>query len=157
MVSVCLPSDALSQYLLSYLGFSPWTWGISSWLLQQSAATAPYLGNGVAPLSHCPWPWMWGISSWLLQQSAAAAPYLGRVLSPHSCPSWPWMWSSSSRPFCTRAVAAPWTSTVILVPEPYFLVWEHIHIHNFHWELWQGHMMKFYSRFSDEKTEAQGN
>ena len=44
MVSVCLPSDALSQHLPSYLGFSPWTWGISSQLLQQSAAAAPYLG-----------------------------------------------------------------------------------------------------------------
>ena len=38
----------------------PWTWGISSWLFQQSAATAPYLDEvappdlerGVAPL--CP-------------------------------------------------------------------------------------------------------
>ena len=27
------------------------TWGISPWLLQQSAAAAPYLGHGVAPLS----------------------------------------------------------------------------------------------------------
>ena len=33
------------------LGFLlPWTWGISSWLLQQSAAAAPYLGRGVSPL-----------------------------------------------------------------------------------------------------------
>ena len=29
------------------LGFLlPWTWDISSWLLQQSAATAPYLEEG---------------------------------------------------------------------------------------------------------------
>ena len=27
----------------------PWTWGISSGLLQQSTATAPYLGRGVSP------------------------------------------------------------------------------------------------------------
>ena len=34
------------------LGFLlPWTWGISSWLLQQSTAAAPYLGRGVSP--HC--------------------------------------------------------------------------------------------------------
>ena len=34
------------------LGFLlPWMWGISSRLLQQSAAAAPYLGRGVAPLS----------------------------------------------------------------------------------------------------------
>ena len=30
----------------------PWMWGISSWLLQQIAATAPYLGRGVSPHSH---------------------------------------------------------------------------------------------------------
>ena len=34
------------------LGFLlPWAWGISSWLLQQSAAAAPYLGRGASP--HC--------------------------------------------------------------------------------------------------------
>ena len=34
------------------LGFLlPWTWGISSRLLQQSTAAAPYLGWGVSPLS----------------------------------------------------------------------------------------------------------
>jgi len=43
------------------LGFLvPWTWGITSLLLQQSAAAAPYLGRSVAPLGHCPWPWTWG-------------------------------------------------------------------------------------------------
>ena len=35
------------------LGFLlPWAWGISSWLLQQSTAAAPYLGRGVSPY-HC--------------------------------------------------------------------------------------------------------
>ena len=44
MVLVCLPSDALSQYLPSYLGFS-------------------YLGQGVSP-HHSPyWPWTWSSSS----------------------------------------------------------------------------------------------
>ena len=46
------------------LGFLlPWTWGISSRLLQQSAAAAPYLERGVS--SHgCPsWPWTWSRSS----------------------------------------------------------------------------------------------
>ena len=30
----------------------PWTWDISSWLLQQSTAAAPDLGHGVATLCH---------------------------------------------------------------------------------------------------------
>ena len=38
---------ATSTILLGF--FLPWVWGISSWLLQQSAATAPYRGWGVAP------------------------------------------------------------------------------------------------------------
>ena len=51
MVSVCLLSDALLQQPTILLGFLlPWTWGISSWLLQQSAAAAPHLGRGIAPL-----------------------------------------------------------------------------------------------------------
>ena len=46
------------------LGFLlPLTWGISSGLLQQSTATAPYLGRGVSPHSHTSWPWMWSSSS----------------------------------------------------------------------------------------------
>ena len=49
------------------LGFLlPWTWGISSRLLQQTAATASYLGHGVTPFGRCPWPWTWGSSPWLL-------------------------------------------------------------------------------------------
>ena len=35
----------------------PWTWDVSSWLLQQSAATAPYLGWGVSPHHHPFLPW----------------------------------------------------------------------------------------------------
>ena len=62
MVSVCLPSDALSCPLATsiiLLGLLlPWTWGISSQLLQQSTAAALYLAlvappdleRGVAPL-----------------------------------------------------------------------------------------------------------
>ena len=38
------------------LGFLlSWTWGISSWLLQQSAAAAPYLGWGVSSHSFPSW------------------------------------------------------------------------------------------------------
>ena len=46
------------------LGFLlPWVWGISSWLLQQSAAAAPYLGRGVSPHRRLSWPSMWNSSS----------------------------------------------------------------------------------------------
>ena len=38
-------------------------WGISSRLLQQSAASSPYLGHGVASLGHCPRPRAWGSSA----------------------------------------------------------------------------------------------
>ena len=46
------------------LGFLlPWMWGISSRLLQQSAAAAPYLGWGESPHSRPSWPWTWSNSS----------------------------------------------------------------------------------------------
>ena len=57
-----VPTDLLGFLL-------PWTWGISSWLLQQSTAAAPYLGRGVGPLGHCPWPWMWSSSLGVLAAS----------------------------------------------------------------------------------------
>ena len=41
------------------LGFLlPWTCGLSSRLLQQSTATAPYLRCGIAPLGCWPYPWV---------------------------------------------------------------------------------------------------
>ena len=41
-----------------WLGFLlPWAWGISSRLLQQSAAVAPYLGGAVSPHRRPSWPW----------------------------------------------------------------------------------------------------
>ena len=41
----------------------PWMWVISSRLLQQSAAAAPYLGRGVSPHCRPSWPWTWNSSS----------------------------------------------------------------------------------------------
>ena len=41
----------------------PWTWGISSRLLQQSTAAAPYLGRVVSPHHRPSWPWTWSSSS----------------------------------------------------------------------------------------------
>ena len=67
-----------------FLGFLlPWTLGISSQLLQQSTAAAPYLGRGVSP-HRCPsWPWTWNSSSRPSCAGTATAP---------------WMRVSSSRP-----------------------------------------------------------
>ena len=59
MVLVCLPSDALSQgtYPLTWF-LLPWTWGISSRMLQESTATPLYLGQGVSPHGCPSWPWL---------------------------------------------------------------------------------------------------
>ena len=48
---------AIPTFLLGFL--LPWAWGVSSWLLQQSTATAPYLGRGVSPYRCRSWPSTW--------------------------------------------------------------------------------------------------
>ena len=63
------------------LGFLlPWTWGMSSRLLQQSTAAAPYLGRGVSPHSCPSWPWMW--SSYSRPSCACAAPVMPALCNP---------------------------------------------------------------------------
>ena len=47
--SVCPLMPSLSTYCLTGVSLTL-DMGISSWLLQQSAAAAPYLGRGVSPL-----------------------------------------------------------------------------------------------------------
>ena len=83
--------------------FLPWMWGISSRLLQQSAATAPYLGQEVSPHGCPSWPWTWSSSSWPSFARAAAAPDLGRGVAPLSLalsvPA-PDLGSSSWQHFC---------------------------------------------------------
>ena len=57
------------------LGFLlPWAWGISSRLLQQSTANAPYLGRGVSPHRLPSWPSTWDSSSRPSCSCAATAP-----------------------------------------------------------------------------------
>ena len=64
------------------LGFLlPWGWGISSWLLQQSAAIAPYLGRGVSPHRRPSWPSTWDSSSRPSCTRTATAPW-----------TWGWSW-----------------------------------------------------------------
>ena len=48
---------------VSFWFLLPWTWGISSQLLQQSAAAALYLGRGVSPHHRPSRPWTWNSSS----------------------------------------------------------------------------------------------
>ena len=80
MVSVCLPSDASRNTIL--LGFLlPWKWGISSRLLQQSAATAPYFGRGVSPHHSPSWPWIWDRSSRPFCIHSATADWLFFIFS----------------------------------------------------------------------------
>ena len=66
------------------LGFLvPWIWGISTWLLQQRVAAAPYLGQGVSPHCRPSRPWTWNSSSRPSGARAATAP---------------WTWGSSRPP-----------------------------------------------------------
>ena len=77
-----------STYHLTWVSL-PWTWGISSRLLQQSAAAAPNLGRGVS--SHgCPsWPWAW---------SSTPRPSCNHAAASLGCRPWPRAYGSSSRP-----------------------------------------------------------
>ena len=101
LISVCLPSDDLSQHLLSYLGFSYLGRGVSlhgcsskvqSLLLTLDegyllTAAPPDLERGVAPFGP-PVP--------------TQPPLLGCVVAPLSCCPWP--------PSQVSAVHEPWTS-----------------------------------------------
>ena len=82
---VCPLMPSYNTYHLTWVSLTldvgyllPWMWGISSWLLQQSAATAPYLGLG-----RLSWPWTWSSSSWPSCIHAATTP---------------WTWGCSSQP-----------------------------------------------------------
>ena len=59
-----------------------WMWGISSWLLQQSAAIAPYLGQGVSPHGLPSWPWTWCSSSRPSCTCPATAPWSKSICTP---------------------------------------------------------------------------
>ena len=117
MVSVCLLSNALSQRLPSYLGLSNLRHGVSTWLLQQSPAAAPYLGHGVCLHGRHSRPWKWVsllcCSPLLATQLPVATPAPQLPLSAQPpCPLLvpilllgfllPWTWGSS-----TLLLAAP--------------------------------------------------
>ena len=74
---------ATPTILLQFL--FPWTWGISSQLLQQSTAAAPFLGRVVSPQGRPSWPWTWSSFSWPSCAHTATAL---------------WMWVCSSWNIC---------------------------------------------------------
>ena len=86
-----------------FLGFLlPWAWGISSRLLQQSAATAPYLGRAYLLTTALP-DLQCGIAP--LGPPALAQPrLLGRGVGPSGRRPWPQTQGSSSR----RALNNSW-------------------------------------------------
>ena len=87
MVSVCVPSDALLQHLLSYLGFSYFGRGVTLHGCSSKAqllfltldegylltAALPDLEHGIAPLG---------------PPAPAQPPFLGRGVAPPSCCPW---------------------------------------------------------------------
>ena len=79
----------------------PWMWGISSWLLQQSAAAAPYLWPGVSPTTAPP-DLEHGITP--LGPPAPAQPLLlGRGVAPLSCSCAVAAWHSWLMPLTSDA------------------------------------------------------
>ena len=70
--------------------FLPWTWDFSSWLLQKSTATAPYLDVGPWDVGYC---------------HTTTVPDLECGVDPHSRCSWPSTWGCSSGRSCA---AQPW-------------------------------------------------
>ena len=62
LLALTLPPDPC-RLLPSPEACLPCMWGLSSRLLQQSAAATSFLRCGVAPLSRCFFPQMWGSSS----------------------------------------------------------------------------------------------
>ena len=95
MVSVCLPSDALLQHLLAYLGFSYLGRGVSLYSCSSKAqpllltldkgylltVTPPNLERGVAPLG---------------PPAPVQPPLLGHGVAPPGRHPWPRAWGSSS-------------------------------------------------------------
>ena len=89
------------------LGFLlPWEWGISSQLLQQSAATAPYLDEGYLLTATLP-DFQHRIAS--LGLPAPAQPRLfGHGVAPPGRRPWPWAWGRGVAPLGR----GPWPRTL---------------------------------------------
>ena len=97
---MCLPSDALSQHLPSYLDFSYLQRGVSSQLLQQSTAAAPYLDEGYLLTATLP-DFQHGMAPPGPPVSTQPS-FLGCGVAPSSCRHWPRMRDSSSQPSLGR-------------------------------------------------------
>ena len=103
----------------------PWTWCISSWLLQQSVTSAPYLGLGLL-LTAAPADLERGVDP-LGPPAPTQPPLLGHGVAPPSCcpsrgwgpPSfcpWPRTWGTSSQPrLCVIAAALSYVNSQSLL------------------------------------------
>ena len=78
---VCFLMPSCNTYHLTWVSLTLDV-SISSWVLQQSTATAPYLGWVVSPHCRLSWPWIWSNSS--------------RPSCVHAATT-PWTWGCSSR------------------------------------------------------------
>ena len=128
MLSVCLPSDALSQHLPSYLGFCYLGHGVSLHGCSSKAqplfltlkeeylltTTPPDLERGVAPLG----------------PPAPAQPLLlGCGVAPPGCCPWPWTWISSSGPrLCSVTVTCACAISRLMCHKPRYLNSGHLSI-----------------------------
>ena len=79
---------ATPTFLLGFL--LPWAWGISSWLLQKSAAAAPYLGQGYVLTAALP-DLQCGMAP-IGPPAPTQPPLLGCGVDPPGRRPWPWAW-----------------------------------------------------------------
>ena len=128
MVSVCLPSDALLQHLLSYLGFSYLGRGVS--LHSFSSKLQPLLLTLDKGYLLPSWPWTWSSSSQPSCTRAASTPWTwgssSRPLLCHQpgtlgCCPWPWARGSSSRPHFCMVHHSQNTSVMTIINENLFI------------------------------------
>ena len=96
MVFVCLPSDALLQHLLLYLGFSYLGLGISLQCCSNKAQLLPLTLNEAYLLTTAPSDLQRGIAP-LGPPVPGKLPLLGGGVAPPSRSPWPRAWGSSSR------------------------------------------------------------
>ena len=96
MISVCLPSDALLQHLLSYLSFSFLGRGVSLHSSSRKVQLLLFTLDEAYLLTTTPPDLERGIAA-LGPPEPAQPSLLGRGVAPPSCRPWPQVWGCSSQ------------------------------------------------------------